>query len=258
MPAIAPSEFVAKAEGKGFLFSLKPDGSLGVKAPAPDAMTDRVRQYVREQKADLVALIASRTPVVGREVSPSEVPKSLPRSAVAPPTRTFQPPERTQGRIAQERVFALVATGRLSVWWPTHAPTGEVYGLVSVSQGITTANPRAWFKSAWERYCHLWHKVHGESGQALWQENPSRWHRALESLEILYTDLLNVLDQSEPLPNEADEPCPPVEAGRVVYGAWVERSRERYRICPELLPPLPPSLVAELRGIIGESETKKV
>ena len=57
---MAPSEFMAKAQARGFVFSLKPDGSLGVKPPAPGAMTDTVRAYVRKAKPLLVPLLEAR------------------------------------------------------------------------------------------------------------------------------------------------------------------------------------------------------
>lgn len=320
MPAIGASEFVAKAEAKGFLFSLKPDGSLGVKPPAPDAMTDKVRQYVREQKAELVALIESRVghcvstafnappapaeaqvlntepltiqPVEADLVAIERLPQAAPPADAVPSaddwqarfdggrigeppggwvglldrgealpvaqantsvgvtTRTFAPPVRTEERVRWERCMDAAASGKWRIYWPTTAPDGSLYAPVEVSPGVTiAANPREWFVTNWGRYCDLWHKVYGETGQAFWQESSARWYRALEALETLYTDLLNVLDQAIELPTEAADPPPPVEAGRAAYDEWVVRAMERQHLAPEPLPDLSSSLVTELKRL---------
>ncbi len=60
MPAPSPSKFVAEATGRGFVFSVKSDGSLGVRPPAPGAMTDPMRRYITAMKGELLALLSPR------------------------------------------------------------------------------------------------------------------------------------------------------------------------------------------------------
>jgi hypothetical protein len=57
MAVPAPGEFIATAQERGFLFSVEPGGRIGVTPPAPGAITEAFRRYVRMRKPEILALL---------------------------------------------------------------------------------------------------------------------------------------------------------------------------------------------------------
>lgn len=74
MPAMPPSEFVASAKQKGFIFSVKLGGALGVKPPPGGSLTEPMRRYVSAMKAELLALLSPSCEAEASELRQVKVP----------------------------------------------------------------------------------------------------------------------------------------------------------------------------------------
>lgn len=79
MPAMAPSDFVASATQKGFIFSVKPGGALGVKPPPGGSLTEPMRRYIASMKTELLLLLTKvgKCPPTGNLSKPVISQKTL-------------------------------------------------------------------------------------------------------------------------------------------------------------------------------------
>jgi hypothetical protein len=92
MPApLPPAEFVAKATEQGFVFSVKPDGKIGVKPPA-SGMTDGVRRYVSSMKSELLALLVKQGDLQGLAGTSEAPSRRLPISEFSEYPGPLTPP----------------------------------------------------------------------------------------------------------------------------------------------------------------------
>ncbi|WP_309720277.1 hypothetical protein [Armatimonas sp.] len=169
---MTPAEFLTTAMVRGYKVSVKEGGKLSVIPPPDGKVPESIIRYVAARKPDLLALLATAR-------------KDPPLGNTSAEIRPWRTPE----RVAFEKVFRAVATGKKDVWWATHAPCGTPLEPVVVCQGM---NPRQWFPLAWERYCALcceWEKASVERKPLLEQDR-----------EALFSDLLFAFEQSEDLP----------------------------------------------------------
>jgi hypothetical protein len=231
--------------------------ALRYKAP-PGVLTPAVLEKLRQAKPKILPVLPDAPPVPSISgalpVSQSK-DESSDFCLVSTPSVSSETTHasdsasswRTPERIAWEKLIDAVASGRKLVFWPTHNEDG-IELKVQISPGVTTEEPERYFPLAYQRYCRIWHIAETATGE--------QKKRAERDREILFADLLRVLEQAEDLPAADTDPYPGGTEGcrtadaLALYPSWVIRQCERIRRGDVPLPALSAATIASLSALV--------